>query len=168
MPPSPQPLHEDGAQWSSGRAALPPPRVRTGVDLVEVARIEELMASHPDLRARVFTPRELAYCDRRRRAGEHLAGRWAAKESVLKSLGTGMGPRMEWTDIEVVNELGGRPRLRLYGEVEAVARSLGMHHIDLSLSHSGGLAVAHVVMVCLPSAPEGAPAPTPHDRRRSA
>jgi len=138
------------------------------VDLVEVARVEELMASHPELRERVFTPRELAYCDRRGRAGEHLAGRWAAKESVLKSLGTGMGPRMEWTDIEVVNELGGRPRLRLYGEVEAVARSLGMHHIDLSLSHSGGLAVAHVVMVCLPAAPDGAPAHTPHDRRRSA
>ncbi|MGW5276519.1 holo-ACP synthase [Streptomyces sp. NPDC004044] len=134
------------------------------MDLAEVARVEELMTSQPELRERVFTPRELAYCYRRRRAGEHLAGRWAAKEAVLKSLGTGMGPRMEWTDIEVVNDRGGRPRVRLYGEVEAVARSLGMHHIDISLSHSGGLAVAHAVLVCLPSPPDTAPEPEPSTR----
>lgn len=132
------------------------------MDVAEVARIEELMASQPELRERVFTSRELAYCDRRRRTGEHLAGRWAAKEAVLKCLGTGMGPRMEWTDIEVVNERGGRPLARLYGEVEAVARSLGMHHIDLSLSHSGGLAVAYAVAVCLPTAPDTAPDHTTH------
>lgn len=131
----------------------------TGIDVAEVARIEELMTSQPGLRERVFTPLELAYCDRRKRAGEHLAGRWAAKEAVLKSLGTGMGPRMEWTDIEVVNDRDGRPGVRLYGEVEAVARSLGMHHIDISLSHSGGLAVAHAVLVCLPSPPDMAPEP---------
>lgn len=137
--------------------------MRTGTDLAEVARVEELMNAQPGLRERVFTPRELAYCDRRRRTGEHLAGRWAAKEAVLKSLGTGMGPRMEWTDIEVVNDRNGRPRVRLYGEVEAVARSLGMHHIEISLSHSGGLAVAHAVLVCLHS-PDTAPEPEPSTR----
>ncbi|MCZ0982911.1 hypothetical protein O1L60_39095 [Streptomyces diastatochromogenes] len=79
---------------------------------------------------------------------------------MLKSLGTGMGPRMEWTDIEVVNDRAGRPRVRLYGEVEAVARSLGMASLDVSLSHSGGLAVAHAVMVCEPTAPYTAPAHT--------
>jgi holo-[acyl-carrier protein] synthase len=130
------------------------------MDLTEVARVEELMTSQPGLQERVFTPRELAYCYRRRRAGEHLASRWAAKEAVLKSLGTGMGPRMEWTDIEVVNDRAGRPRVRLHGEAEAVARSLGMHHIDLSLSHTGGLAVAHAVMVCLPPVRHTAPVPT--------
>lgn len=135
------------------------------MDLAEVARVEELMTSQPGLQERVFTPRELAYCYRRRRAGEHLACRWAAKEAVLKSLGTGMGPRMEWTDIEIVNDRGGRPRVRLYGEVEAVAQSLDMHHIDISLSHSGGLAVAHAVLVCLPSPPDTAPEPEPSTRR---
>jgi holo-[acyl-carrier protein] synthase len=151
---------------SAGRspdgAAPPPLRVRTGTDLTEVSRIEELMTSQPELRERVFTARELAYCDRRKRTGEHLAGRWAAKEAVLKSLGTGMGPRMEWTDIEVVNDRAGRPGVRLYGEVEAVARSLGMYCLDLSLSHSAGLAVAHAVMVCRPTAPHDAPAHTTH------
>jgi holo-[acyl-carrier protein] synthase len=136
--------------------------VRTGTDLTEVSRIEELMASQPGLRERVFTARELAYCERRKRTGEHLAGRWAAKEAVLKSLGTGMGPRMEWTDIEVVNDRAGRPGVRLYGEVEAAARSLGMYSLDLSLSHSGGLAVAHAVMVCRSTAPHDAPAHTTH------
>lgn len=129
-----------------------------------VARVEELMTSQPGLQERVFTPRELAYCYRRRRTGEHLAGRWAAKEAVLKSLGTGMGPRMEWTDIEVVNDRRGHPRVRLYGEVAAVARSLGMHHIEISLSHSGGLAVAHAVLVYLPSPPDTAPEPEPSTR----
>jgi holo-[acyl-carrier protein] synthase len=130
------------------------------MDLAEVSRVEELMNSQPELRERVFTARELAYCYRRKRSGEHLAGRWAAKEAVLKSLGTGMGPGMEWTDIEVVNDRAGRPRVRLYGEVEAVALSLGMHYIDLSLSHSAGLAVAHAVMVCQSEAQPTAPAQT--------
>ncbi|MEU1263513.1 holo-ACP synthase [Streptomyces cellulosae] len=137
--------------------------MRTGIDLAEVARVEQVM-SQPGLAERVFTPRELAYCSRRRQAGEHLAGRWAAKEAVLKSLGTGMGPRMEWTDIEVVNDRAGRPQVRLYGEVEAVARSLGMDHIEISLSHSGGLAVAHAVLVCLPGPPDTAPVPEPSPR----
>ena len=132
------------------------------MDMAEVARVEALMTSQPELRERVFTPRELAYCGRRRRTGEHLAGRWAAKEAVLKTLGTGMGPHMEWTDIEIVNDRGGRPRVRLYGEVAAVARSLGMHHIDISVSHSGGLAVAHAVLVCVPIPPGTAPEPEPH------
>lgn len=124
-------------------------QVRTGVDLAEVARIEGLLASQPGLRERVFTPRELAYCDRRKRAGEHFAGRWAVKEAVLKSLGTGMGPGMDWTDIEVVNDRRGQPRVRLHGEVAAVAQSLGMDHIEISMSHSGGLAMAHAVLVCV-------------------
>ncbi|MER6137012.1 holo-ACP synthase [Streptomyces sp. NPDC001815] len=136
------------------------------MDLAEVSRVEELMISQPELRERVFTARELAYCYRRKRVGEHLAGRWAAKEAVLKSLGTGMGPRMEWTDVEVVNDRAGRPHVRLYGEVEAVAQSLGMYYIDLSLSHSGGLAVAHAVMVCRSAAPHRTSPPHAHDRRR--
>ncbi|MEU5219810.1 holo-ACP synthase [Streptomyces sp. NPDC020807] len=130
------------------------------MDLAEVSRVEELMTSQPELRERVFTARELAYCYRRKRAGEHLAGRWAAKEAVLKSLGTGMGPRMEWTDIEVVNDRAGRPQVRLYGEVEVVARSLGMASLDITLSHSGGLAVAHAVMVCTPAPPHDTPVHT--------
>ncbi|MEV0276754.1 holo-ACP synthase [Streptomyces sp. NPDC050610] len=162
---SPRPPAESGAGRSPDRPAPPPLLVRTGTDLTEVARVEKVMSTQPGLRERVFTPRELDYCYRRGHPGEHLAGRWAAKEAVLKSLGTGMGPRMEWTDIEVVNERGGRPQVRLYGEVAAVARSLGMDHIDVSLSHSGGLAVAYAAMVCLPPAPDTtdtAPAHTMH------
>ena len=169
MQPSP-PCRCDAREGRSpDRSAPPPPQVRTGIDLAEVARIEQLMASRPELRERVFTARELAYCDRRGRVGEHLAGRWAAKEAVLKSLGTGMGPRMEWTDIEVVNDRSGRPRVLLHGEARVVAESLGMHHIDVSLSHSGGLAVAYAVLVCVPGPPDGAPEPEPaphHTRQK--
>jgi holo-[acyl-carrier protein] synthase len=162
VPASPQSFSDPDAGRSPDRPVSPPLRVRTGVDLAEVARVEKLMASQPGLRERVFTPRELAYCYRHRRSAEHLTGRWAAKEAVLKSLGTGLGPRMEWTDIEVVNDLSGRPRVRLHGEVEAFARSIGMHHIDISLSHSGGLAVAHAVLMYLPpDSPDPALEPGP-------
>jgi holo-[acyl-carrier protein] synthase len=161
VPASPQPFSDPDTGRPPDRPVSPPLRVRVGVDLAEVARVEKLMASQPGLRERVFTPRELAYCYRRRRSAEHLAGRWAAKEAVLKSLGTGLGPRMEWTDVEVVNDLNGRPRARLHGEVEAVARSLGMHHIDISLSHTGGLVVAYAILMYLPpDSADAAPSPT--------
>jgi holo-[acyl-carrier protein] synthase len=124
-----------------------------------VHRIEELLSAQPGLEEQLFTARERAYCRRRRRSGEHLAARFAAKEAVLKTLGTGMGPRMRWTDIEIINERGGRPVVRLSGEVRQAAERLGMHQLDVSLTHTAGLAVAHAVLVC--TNPEGAPVPAP-------
>src|SRR5262249_30494931 len=95
-------------------ARLPPIPIRPHV--VAVERLSRLLSRQPGLRQRVFTERELSYCDSRpRRCAEHLAARFAAKEAVVKALGTGIGTRMRWTDVEVVNALGGRPVVRLYG-----------------------------------------------------
>jgi holo-[acyl-carrier protein] synthase len=124
------------------------PRVLVGTDIVAVERLSRLLAEQPALVARVFTERELSYCANRRRAGEHLAARFAAKEAVLKALGTGLGTRMNWTDVEVVNQRGGRPEVRLHGEVDVVARQRRMRHLDVSLSHVPGLALAHAALVC--------------------
>jgi holo-[acyl-carrier protein] synthase len=124
------------------------PRVLVGTDIVAVERLTRLLAEQPALAGRVFTARELSYCATRRRGGEHLAARFAAKEAVLKALGTGLGARMRWTDVEVVNHRDGRPRVRLHGEVDAVARQRRMRHIDISLSHVPGLAVANAALVC--------------------
>jgi holo-[acyl-carrier protein] synthase len=124
------------------------PRVLVGTDIVLVERLTRLLAEQPALAGRVFTARELSYCAGKRRGGEHLAARFAAKEAVLKALGTGLGTRMQWTDVEVVNQRSGRPRVRLHGEVDAVARQRRMRRIDISLSHVPGLALANAALVC--------------------
>jgi holo-[acyl-carrier protein] synthase len=120
-------------------------RVRVGVDAVEVDRLERLMDDHPASSEEIFTARELRYCRSKRRCSEHLAARFAAKEAVLKAFGTGISRRMRWTEVEVVNEPSGRPRVNLDGAVASFAQSHGLSSLDVSLTHTGGLAIAHAV-----------------------
>ncbi|MFF0153617.1 holo-ACP synthase [Micromonospora sp. NPDC005203] len=121
--------------------------VRVGVDLVEVDRVQTLLKQQPAASSELFTERELAACSGRRDRYVRLAGRFAAKEAVLKALGTGLGPRMRWTDVEIVNEPWGKPRVHLYGEVAAVWRRRGAGQVEISISHTAGLALAHAVLV---------------------
>jgi holo-[acyl-carrier protein] synthase len=127
--------------------ALADVRLRVGVDIVGVKRLEAVVGNDPARQKAVFTPAELEYCHRKRRAFEHLAGRFAAKEAVLKAFGTGVSQRMRWTDVEVVNDRRGRPLVRLDGAVARFAERHGLRSIDLSLSHTDGLALAHVLTV---------------------
>ncbi len=129
-------------QLSPGLAAA-----RVGVDLVEVARVSRLLADHPGGVHELFTPREIAYCQRKQQRDVHLAGRFAAKEAVLKALGTGLGQQMRWRDVEVVNGPLGKPGVRLRGEVAASAARRGLAGIDVSLSLSAGLAFAGAVTI---------------------
>ena len=123
-------------------------RFRTGVDLVAVDRVERLVERYARAAETLFTPRELEYCRARRARYEHMAARFAAKEAVLKAFGTGKSGRMRWTDVEVVSSAGSeRPSVRLDGAVAAFAEDHGLSSIDVSLSHSGGLAVALAVTV---------------------
>jgi holo-[acyl-carrier protein] synthase len=121
-----------------------------GVDLVEVARIERLLRDH-DARfiERVFTPGERAYADANpARRSEILAARFAAKEAVLKAIGTGWSGGIAWTDVEVLRDDAGRPSVRITGEaaIAANARFAGQTvHWLISLSHTGGLAMASAV-----------------------
>jgi len=126
------------------------PRIRVGVDLVGVERMTRLVADHPTSESELFTPRESGYCRRRRRCYEHIAARFAAKEAVLKSLGTGIGARMQWTDVEIVTARTGRPQVKLSGEVARRAQRLGVADVDVSLSHTEGLAIAQAVAVSHP------------------
>jgi holo-[acyl-carrier protein] synthase len=123
------------------------PRVRVGVDLVGVDRIARLVEQHPTSEATLFTAREREYCRARRRCYEHMAARFAAKEAVLKSFGTGLAARMLWTDVEIVPARTGRPRVKLTGGVADWARRMGIADVDVSLSHTEGLAIAHAVAV---------------------
>jgi holo-[acyl-carrier protein] synthase len=116
--------------------------LRVGVDLVEVARIAELMARYGErFHWRVFTDSELRACGNR---PERLAARFAAKEAVSKALGTGIG-RVRWRDIEVLTGPAGEPELVLSGAAAEVAAELELTRWSISLSHAGGQAIALVV-----------------------
>ncbi len=113
------------------------PIVGHGIDLVETARIRRLHEVHGrHFLDRVFTPAEQAYCSANpKRYFEHLAGRFAAKEAVLKVLGTGWRGGIAWTDIEIVKDPSGQPGIQLSGECARIATELGITRWCVSLSH---------------------------------
>ena len=117
-----------------------------GIDLVDCPRIEQLLERHGDrFLARVFTEAERTYADANRNRIETLAGRFAAKEAVLKMIGTGWRGKIAWTDIEVINNPAGRPEVKLSGEVLDIAKSLGLGPISISISHTANFAMASAV-----------------------
>jgi holo-[acyl-carrier protein] synthase len=125
--------------------ARPELTVRTGIDVVGVDRLRRLVEDHAEREREVFTAGELEYCNGKRRRYEHMAARFAAKEAVLKAFGTGIRQRMRWTDVEVVSESNGRPRIVLAGAVAAYAKRHGLRDLDVSLTHAEGLAVAQAI-----------------------
>lgn len=121
--------------------------VAVGVDIVGVERVARLLRENAGFEQEVFTAGELAWCSARRQRQRHLAARFAAKEAVLKAIGTGVGKRMRWTDVEVVGDAAERPCVRLHGEVASWAESRGLAALDLSLAHTRAVAVAQAVAV---------------------
>jgi holo-[acyl-carrier protein] synthase len=113
-----------------------------GVDIIEVARIEQGLARFGRRFVdRFFTSQEQTYCAGK---AERLAGRFAVKEAVAKALGTGIGD-VRWTDIEVVCDGRGRPELVLYNEANELAAQLGLNQWSISLSHTKTHAVGFAV-----------------------
>jgi len=116
-----------------------------GVDIVDVARIGEMLARHPDrFPSRVFTDAERRYADADSRRAERYAARFAAKEAVMKALGAGWG-RVGWTDIEVTRDASGAPGVLLTGSALQIADSLGVKKWLLSLSHTETTAIATAI-----------------------
>jgi holo-[acyl-carrier protein] synthase len=123
------------------------PIVGHGVDLVENSRIERMLADHGQhFLDRCFTPAEQAYCAARpRRRVEHLAGRFAAKEAILKVLGTGWSGGIAWTDIQITNQLSGQPTVALSGHCRTLAAERGIRAWHISISHIGTHAIASAI-----------------------
>lgn len=122
--------------------------VGIGTDIVECVRIAKMIERHGELfLERVYTEREIMYCSVRKAATQHYAGRWAAKEAVLKTLGTGWSRGIQWTDIEVRNEPGGQPYIVLSGVAKEISTELGISTIQLSISHCRSHAVAYAIAV---------------------
>lgn len=117
-----------------------------GIDIVEVARISEMLASHPErFVAKCFTPDEAAYARAGANRVERFAARFAAKEAALKALGTGWRDGIAWTDIEVVMQPSGRPTLRVSGQAARLAEGEGITRWHVSLSHTSSHAIASVI-----------------------
>lgn len=118
--------------------------IRLGIDIVDIARLADRMATWPKLADRMFTPAEQQYCMSRPSPPQHFAARAAAKEATFKALGEGW-PLVGWTDIEVVSgENRGRPSLELSGRAAELA---GGATALISLAHDAGVAIAEVLLV---------------------
>ena len=117
-----------------------------GLDATEIDRIADMIARYGDrFLNRIFTSREIEYCQRRRRSAIHFAGRFAAKEAAMKALGTGHSHGVLWRDIEVVRR-GGPPQLQLHGGAGLRFSRIGGRSSLLTITHTDALAFAQVLI----------------------
>ena len=121
--------------------------VSIGIDIIEVARVREVLERTPRFTERVFTAAERAYCDSRGVvAAQHYAARFAAKEAALKALKTGWSGGISWQDVEVGSLEGGAPFLTFHGESQRLFKASGATLAHLSISHTTQHAIAQVVL----------------------
>ncbi|MEZ5943872.1 MAG: holo-ACP synthase [Planctomycetaceae bacterium] len=120
--------------------------VGLGTDIIEIVRIGAMIEKHGELfLQRVYTEQEINYCHAKKGALQHYAGRWAAKEAVMKTLGTGFTKGVGWKDIQVVNLRSGKPAIQLSGGAARVAELLGIDEILITISHCKAYATATAV-----------------------
>lgn len=117
-----------------------------GIDLVDFPRIEKMIERHGERFVdRVFTSAEQAYARAHRNSAETYAGRFAAKEAILKLVGTGWRGKIAWTDIQVTNNPAGQPEVTLSGDVKEIAERMKIKHISISITHTASFAIASAV-----------------------
>lgn len=117
-----------------------------GTDIIECPRIGRMIEQHGELfLRRVYTEREIGYCQARKHAIEHFAGRWAAKEAILKAIGTGWSKGICWTDLEVRNKPSGEPMVLVRGGAKDAALARGIGDIRVSISHCRTYATAYAM-----------------------
>jgi holo-[acyl-carrier protein] synthase len=117
-----------------------------GTDLMEVGRIQKAIEQEFGLRENLFTETEIAYCEGMKNKFQHYAARYAAKESLLKALGTGWRNGIKFLDIEIYNDKLGNPFIRLTGIAAEMIKSENINQIHVSLSHTNDMAMATVIL----------------------
>ncbi len=133
-----------------------------GTDIIECPRIGKMIEHHGELfLRRVYTEREIRHCQARKHAIEHFAGRWAAKEAILKALGTGHSRGITWTNIEVRNGTDGRPVVMVCGRARETALERGIADILVSISHCRTYATAYAMAIGRPTTAPKPPASAP-------
>jgi holo-[acyl-carrier protein] synthase len=119
-----------------------------GTDIVECLRIAHMIERHGEMfLGRVFTQQEIEYCSARKQATQHYAGRWAAKEAIMKALGTGWRRGISWKDMEVLNDDWGKPSARLRGGIRDYMDERGIVDILVTISHCRAFATAFAIAV---------------------
>lgn len=119
-----------------------------GTDITEIDRIEEMIKRHGDhFLNRTYTSVEIEYCQRHKSAAQHFAGRWAAKEAVMKAFGTGFVKGVGWTDIEIQSLPSGRPVVVLSGGTKELADEVGISSVMISISHGKSYATATAIAI---------------------
>jgi len=134
----------EGTEKSGNRGAFV--IIGMGVDIAEVGRVKGVIERQGErFLRRVFTEREMAYCEASKNKYERYAARFAAKEAAMKALGTGWRRGVRWVDLEVVRHASGRPSMELKGEARKIADGLGVKHIAMSITHTEEQAMAQVI-----------------------
>ena len=142
-----EPAEQDGSAPSDDVRLYDENAVGLGIDIVEVERMKRILDRTPSFAERVFSPDERAYCDRMASPATHYALRFAAKEAVVKALGTGFAGGIGVRDIEVVRTKSGRPIAKLTGRALEVAHEQGVRELSISLSYTHTDAVACAMAV---------------------
>jgi holo-[acyl-carrier protein] synthase len=123
-----------------------------GSDIIECPRIGKMIEHYGELfLRRVYTDREIRFCQSRKHAIEHFAGRWAAKEAILKAMGSGRADGIAWTDIEVRNDHGARPQVLVCGPARETALERGIGDVLISISHCRTYATAYALAIGRPA-----------------
>ena len=117
-----------------------------GTDIINVDRIEKMVAKGRKNLETIFTEREMAYCEKKTRKSEHYAVRFAAKEAVLKALGIGWRNGFSFSEIEILNNNLGKPTVFLHGKVKVFFQEKKLKQITVSLSHSKENAIAVAIL----------------------
>ncbi len=118
----------------------------TGIDIIEVARIEKAMMRDNGFKDKIFTPLEIDYCESKKDKYQHYAARFSAKESFLKAIGTGWRFGIRFADIEIFHDELGQPHIRVSGKAEELINDLQISKIHVSLSHLKETATAIVIL----------------------
>ena len=106
-----------------------------GVDLIEVARVAKQIETDNRFKERIFTKKEITYCESKKYKAENYAARFAAKEAFFKALGTGWRDGMVFIEVEIINDELGKPKIFLSGKTKQIAENKGINNIHVSLSH---------------------------------
>lgn len=120
--------------------------IGTGFDLIEVERLQRAMEKNEHFGDKVFTRKEIEYCSLRANQYESYAARFAAKEALLKAMGTGWADGIQWTDIELYNQENGKPAISVSGIAAEKLQVYGSYRLHVSLSHLKSIAGATVII----------------------
>lgn len=120
--------------------------IGTGIDIIEVARIEKVMSRDIGFRDKIFTPGEIEYCESKKNKFQHYAARFSAKEAMLKAIGTGWRFGIRFADIDVFHDELGKPHIRVYEKAKELLSTMQVSQIHVSLSHLKEMATAVVII----------------------